>query len=512
MSSSYLLGVDIGTYSSKGVLVDLQGNVIASHVILHKMSMPEAGHFEHDAVEIWWHDFVVICKNILTASKIDPKDILGIGTSGIGACVLPVDKEGKPLRPAILYGIDTRATQEIDQLNQYIGEENIYARNGSYLSSQACGPKMLWIRNHEPEVFNRTHKFLTSEAFLVFKLTRKFSIDILTASDYNPFFDLEKKEWIKEYCELAAPPETLPELYWSCDVVGKVTKEAAQITGLSEGTPVIAGTTDSPAEAISAGLALDGDLMIMFGSSVFFILKTSKLARTKKFWFSNDLEPGSFAFQGGMSTAGSLTHWFREQFGQPEVKQEKATGVNAYTALAELAASSPPGANGLIALPYFEGERTPIHDPYARGAFFGLSLKHTRADMLRALLESVAFGIRHNLEAMHAEGIHAKRILAVGGGTKNKPWMQAVCDAASIEMFIPEQQIGASYGDAFMAGVGIGAFSDLSEVSAWVTYKDIIKPDPKTKAIYDRNYMIYRKLYEQSAHLMHWLNSRKTRE
>ena len=231
-----------------------------------------------------------------------------------------------------------------------------------------------------------------------------------------------------------------------------------RLTGLAAGTPVITGTADAAAEAISAGLANPGDLMVMYGSSIFFILKTDRLYNSPHFWGTRFLEPDTYAVAGGMSTAGSLTRWFRDNFAAGEVAAESAGGENAYAALAELAAASPPGARGLVALPYFAGERTPIFDPDAKGLLVGLTLSHTRGDVYRALLESVGYGIRHNLDAMRAEGMAPARILAVGGGTLNRAWMQMVSDIAGIEQHIPAQQIGAAYGDAFLAGVGIGMF------------------------------------------------------
>ena len=509
MVDSYLLGVDIGTYSSKGVLVTPDGRVVASHVVPHDMSMPEPGHFEHDADGIWWHDFVVITRTLLEETGIDPHQILSVGTSAIGSCVLPIDEDGKPLRPGILYGIDTRAMDEIKQLKEIAESENITALKDATLTSQTSGPKILWIRNKEPEIYAKTRWFLTSQAYIVYKLTGVPSIDVYTAGGYAPMFDSGSLRWVKEMEQYITEIDRLPDFYWSHEVVGKVTKEAAQITGLAEGTPVIAGTTDAASEAISTGLAYVGDMMIMFGSTIFFIQKTEKLIRPKHFWASNFMSEGTYVFLGGMSASGSLTRWFLNEFGQPEKQAEDAGGPNAYAALAELAKESVPGANGLVALPYFEGERTPINDPKAQGVFFGLSLKHTRADIYRAILESVAYGIRHNIDGMRAEGVEAKRILAVGGGTKNLPWMQIVADIAGISMNIPAQNIGASYGDAFMAGLGVGVFKDYSDISEWVTMKHVIEPQKENKAVYDQNYEIFLDLYTATQPLMHRLSDLK---
>ncbi len=507
MSVEYLLGVDIGTYSSKGVLVESSlGEIAAMHFIEHDLSMPKPGWVEHDADKVWWGEFVEICHQLLVKSKINPQDVKGVGTSAIGVCVLPIDANGKPLRPAILYGIDTRAIREIEELEQILGREKIFQISGSHLSTQAAGPKVLWIKNNEPHVYEKTKYFLTSEAYLVYKLTDQPTIDVYSSAGYAPMMDITSNQWVDSITEHITPIERLPQLLWSCEVAGKVTMKAAKETGLAEGTPVIAGTTDAAAEAISAGVANPGDMMMMFGSSIFFILKTEKLVMTEHFWSSNWLEPNTYAFLGGMSTAGSLTRWFRDNLAQTEVSAQDTGGENAYSAMTEFLRNSPLGAKGLIVLPYFEGERTPLHDADAKGVFFGLTLKHTRADIYRALLESIGFGIRHNVDVMQEEGVSAKRIIGVGGGTKNLGWMQMVSDIANIEMVIPEQQIGASYGDAFMAGVGVKKFKNLNEIKKWIRNKTIIKPNMENHEKYESLYKIYRELYVQTAPLMHELS------
>jgi xylulokinase len=207
-----------------------------------------------------------------------------------------------------------------------------------------------------------------------------------------------------------------------------------------------------------------------------------------------------------MSTAGSLTRWFRDVLGQPEVAGEAAGGPNAYAALAELAASAPPGANGLLMLPYFAGERTPLHDPDARGVIAGLTLGTTRADLYRALLEAVGYGIRHNIDAMRAEGITAQRILAVGGGTQNPLWMQMVSSSAGVEQHIPRQQIGAAYGDAMLAAVGVGVFPSTAAAAKWVESERVVRPDETMRAVYEQYYPHYRALYEATASTVHALS------
>lgn len=506
MTDQYLLGIDIGTYSSKGVLIRPSGEIIATHVVEHPLEIPHPGWAEHDAETTWWHDFLEITHSILAASQTDPRHIIGAGFSAISPAVLPVDREGRPLRKAILYGIDTRATQEMAGLQQIIDADAELCKMGIQLSSQAASPKILWIRRNEPDVWEKTHQITNGSGFLIYRLTGENTIDVYDAISFAPFLDLKQCIYKPSLEQYVAPVEKMPRLTWTCDIAGRVNAAGARLSGLAEGTPLITGTADAAAEAISAGLGELGDLMVMYGSSIFFILRVPRYSPSPHFWPAYFLQPEEYVLAGGMSTAGSLTRWFRDQLGMPEVQAERAGGENAYAALAELAAGSSAGANGLVMLPYFSGERTPILDPGAKGLIFGLDLSHTRADLYRAVLESIGYGIRHNIDEMKSEGVEIRRILAVGGGTLNPLWMQIVSDIADIEQHIPAQQIGACYGDALLAGVGVGLFKSISDATRMVNIKTVVRPDEATHLAYAKYYQIYRELYTQNASLMHRLS------
>lgn len=499
MTDGYLLGVDIGTYSSKGVLVTTDGRIVDSHTVPHGMDIPSPGHFEHDAEKVWWHDFVEIVRVLLERSKIEARRILGIATSGIGVCVLPVDTRGTPLRPAILYGIDARAARQSEYFERVLGDHPIYSANRKMFGPASPAAKIRWIRDNEPDVYRRTRWFLPCQSFLVYKLTGRATVDIYSASGFKAL----REEAIAGH---VAPVERLPEIVGSCEPVGGVTAEAARETGLLEGTPVIAGTTDAASEALSAGISEPGNMMLMLGSTIFFVVRTARPIDSVRFGSSTFLEEGNHVFLGGTSNGASLITWFRDRFGEREIEAERAGGEAAYAALARLVRESPPGARGLVVLPYFAGERTPIGDPHAKGMFFGLSLEHTRADIYRAILEGVTFSIRHNLEAMAGEGLEPDRIIAVGGGTKNREWLQIIADACGVELSIPEQQIGASYGDAFMAGVGTGLFRSVDEIGRWVRIAEIVRPERPRGHTYDFNYALYRTLYERNRESMHALS------
>ncbi len=500
-----LLGIDVGSYETKGIITTPQGEVLAQASLGHTIDFPHPGWAEQDAERVWWHDFVTLCRRMLAESQIDPAAIAGVGASGTAQCVLPLDGAGRPLRPAILYGIDTRAAQEAAELEQRFGPETVFAHCGHHLLSQDLGPRILWLQRNEPEVFAHTESLLTSSSYLVYRLTGEKVIDIYSAYDSAPMFDIHQYRYLPELTDPLVRMETLPRPAWTAEVVGAVSAAAAGETGLAVGTPVIAGTADAAAEALSVGLSQTGDLMIMYGSSTFFIMKTDRLVVSDCLWGAPFLQEGAYAVAAGMAVGGSLTRWFRDQFGQAELAVEKSGGVNAYAALAEGARRSPPGANGLVALPYFSGERTPFYDPQARGVITGLTLSHTREDVYRALLEAVGYGIRHNLEAMVEAGLTPGRCLAVGGGTRNDLWVQMVSDITGVEQYLPEKNYGACYGDAFLAGMGAGIFRDTSEVAGWVRYREVVRPDRETHQRYAAFYHLYRDLYRQSLPTVHAL-------
>jgi xylulokinase len=500
----FTLGVDIGTSSTKGVLVDSSGLVVAEASVGHSVQMPRPGYFEQDADSVWFADFCVIVERLLAESSVLPEQILGVGVSAMGPCVLPVDVNGVPLRPGILYGIDTRAQAEIEELAQRYGAGD---QRAASLDSQSVAPKILWLQRHEPELWARTHRVLSAEGYIIHKLTGRAVLDIYDASAaYAPLIDPTGTRWSTEHAELC-PPGVLPELAWGCDIVGTVTALAAQLTGLREGTPVIAGTADAAAEALSAGMREPGDLMIMYGTSAFFILRTDEASASGHFWPSNFHERGDTVLSGGMGMAGGLVAWTRDLLARHVSDGRELS----FSDLTRLAAESVPGAHGLLVLPYFAGERTPFFDPSARGAILGLTIRHTRADICRAVLEAIANGIRHNVETMREEGHPVDRVLAVGGGTQNPLLMQIVSDVCDFEQLLPAQQVGASLGDALRAAVGVGVFDSLSEAVSTVVHLPSIRPDSSARHIYDDMFDLYKSGYRQTAEIAHRLGAIESR-
>jgi len=413
---------------------------------------------------------------------------------------------GRPLRSGILYGIDTRATAEIDWLNARFGEDALLAFGGMALTTQAIGPKILWMRRNEPEIYARTHQFLTASSYLVQRLTGEYVIDRHTASYFNPLIDLERLEWDDRFAGPIVDLDRLPRLMWSDEIAGTVQAAAAAETGLRIGTPVTVGTVDAAAEAVSVGVVESGDMMVMYGTTMFFILVSDRPVPDPRMWSTAFCLPGRYDVAGGMATSGGLTRWFRDELGAQELADEATGGPNAYAALAELAAATPPGASGVICLPYFSGERTPINDPLARGVFAGLTLSHTRGHLYRAVLEGTAYGVRHNLEAIEGMAVNTRRLVAVGGGAKNPLWLQIVSDVTGVAQDLPARTIGASFGDAYLAGIATGIVADRTSLQRdWVQIERRLEPDAERHAIYSQYYQVYRDLYENAKDQLHAL-------
>lgn len=494
----HTLGVDIGTYETKGVLADETGRIVAMAARPHRMIVPQPGWAEHRAEEDWWGDFVYVTRELLTSSGVDPASIACVATSAIGPCMLPVDADGKPLMNGVLYGVDTRAEAEIASLNAQIGEDVVLERCGNALTSQSVGPKILWLRNQRPELFAKTAKVVTSTTFLTFRLTGTYAIDHYTAANFSPLYDVTTQNWTADLAPDVIGLEKLPALMWSTEIAGHVTPGAAVETGLAPGTPVTCGTIDAAAEAISVGLRDPGDMMMMYGSTIFVIQATSDRVTDPALWYAPWLFPGEHASMAGLATSGTLTRWFGENFAK-DLAPDEVMG-----ALAAEAAASPPGARGLLVLPYFSGERTPIHDTQAKGAILGLDLTHGRGDIYRAMLEGIAYGTAHVIDTFRDAGQAPVRVLAVGGGTKNEVWLQATSDIGGVPQVVSQSSVGASLGDAFLAAVAIG-LAKRADITTWNPAAREVKP--VAHAAYARQYPLFKALYPATRDIAHALGA-----
>lgn len=485
-----VLGFDVGTSSSKGVLTTLTGEILGTAQQPHEVQRPRAGHVEMDP-DVWWSEFCHVTHELL--GQHPDVEVVSVGVSGMGPCVALATGSGEPVRPAILYGVDTRAMDQVARLTEELGgDEEILKRGGSVLSSQAAGPKFVWVKENEPEVYDRAERFFMPASYLVWHLTGAYTLDHQSASQCTPMYDTEAGQWYQPWVERVAPGILMPELCWAGDVVGVVNETAAARTGLKPGTPVVAGTIDAWSEALSIDAQNVGDLMLMYGTTMFFINTVDAPVQSREMWGTVGALPHTRNVAGGMATSGAITGWLRTLFGDPE-----------YGDLLGEARNSGLGARGLIMLPYFAGERTPISDPDARGLIVGLTLDHKRGDIYRAALEATAMGVRHNIEAIEAVGGRIDRIVAVGGGTQGDLWTQIVSDVTGRPQIIPTHTIGAAFGMAWLAACVI----EPLPADQWNPPARILEPDSENHRRYEEIYRAYRELYPTTREAMHQLSA-----
>jgi xylulokinase len=484
-----LLGIDMGTGSTKGVLVDAAGSVIATETAPHAMSLPRPGWAEADAEGLWWREVCEISAALM-AQVPDGGTVAGMCVSGVGPCLVLCDDTLRPLRPAILYGVDTRATAEIAALTEEFGEKEILDRAGTLLSSQAVGPKIEWVRRHEPEVFERATGWYGSNSYIAAKLTGEYVMDHHTASQCDPLYATRAFDWNLPWAHRICGHLPLPRLVWPSDVVGTVTPAAAAATGVPAGTPVAAGTVDAYSEAFSVGVRRPGDQMLMYGSTMFLVQVIDDYHSDPTLWTTAGVEHGSLALAAGTSTAGSLIGWL-----------QKTTGGASFDELMAEAQAVPAGCEGLLVLPYLAGERTPVFDPQARGVVAGLTLRHGRGHLFRAAYEGISFGIRQILERFDDAHL-ATRTVAVGGGLRSPIWAQAVSDITGRPQFVPKQAIGASYGDALLAAIGVGLVPPSTD---WAQIAHEIEPDARNRDLYEELYQTWRELYPATRAQVHRL-------
>ncbi|MDQ1601932.1 MAG: xylulokinase [Actinomycetota bacterium] len=473
------LGVDVGTATTKAVAVSSEGRVLGRAERRHSTSSPQPGWFEHDAETLWWADFRDCVSEVVRGLDEPPA---AVAVSGIGPCLLPADADGRPLRPAILYGIDTRAEAQVRAMTERLGEEQI-ASTGAVLTSQAVGPKMVWLAEHEPAVWARTRMFFMASSFLVHRLTGRYMLDHQSASQCSPLYDQPAARWDTARWSEIAPDVLPPQLCWAGDVVGEVSQQASDATGIPAGTPVTAGTIDAWAEAESVLARDPGDVMVMYGSTMFLVAMTDIWRPSRQLWPTRGLRPDTSCLAAGMATSGTITEWW-----------SRMTGAG-FSELTAEAAQVPAGSDGLLLLPYFAGERTPVFDSGARGVLAGLTLHHSRGHVYRAVLEGVAYGVRHNLEAMREAGAEVDRLIAVGGGTTGGLWTQIVSDVTGMPQDVPRETVGASYGDAMLAAIATGGVSE-EQTRHWNPVQTVVEPDAGTAALHKERFLRYREMYD----------------
>lgn len=502
----FFMGIDIGSNESKGVLIDSDCKIVAEQVIAHSMDNPQPGYFQHDAEKIWWGEFCSISRELISSARIRPDQVACVGLSTLGCDCVAVDADGSALHPAILYGVDSRSTDEIAYLNDYYGEEAARLF-GHQICSSDIAPKILWIKNNLPDVYEKAAKFLTGSSFVCAKLTGKYTIDKYLAEDFLPLYDLTTDTVDEEKCRLFCRPEQLAEVRGATEIAGTVTKEASELSGLSVGTPVLVGTGDSGSEAVSTGVFQPGDLMVQLGSSCYFVYLSDHLVDEDRLWPGTFVIPDTYSVCAGTNTAGTLTRWFRDEIFSDLLKAEENGGPNAYAQMASLAEGVPAGSDGLMCLPYLAGERSPINDPDARGMFVGLEVSHTREHLYRSAIEGICHSINQIVDVLLDHDLPISKIMVVGGGTKNPVWLQTVADVLGRPIHIAEVTVGAAFGDALMAALVAGPYKSWDALSQKVQPKQTIKPIPENHDLFTARQKIFDRLYELTKDAVHELGA-----
>jgi xylulokinase len=481
-----LLGLDIGTTSTIGILVDSDGAVLALHDAPVTLSAPHPGWAEEDP-EQWWANTAAICRALIATARIAPADIKGIGVTGMVPALVTLDADGRCIRPSIQQS-DGRTGAEVAALARRVDPARFLARTGNGVNQQLVAPRLNWLARHEPANFARIATVLGSYDFIAGRLTGRPALERNWALEAG-FLDLATGALAEDLVALGGiGMETLPPLASGEAIIGSVTQAAAAETGLAAGTPVVAGAADHVASAFVAGIAAPGDLLIKFGGAGDVLLATAEPRPDPRLFLDFHVVPGLFMPNGCMAASGAALNWLVGLLGLDATDRPHA-------ALDALAAAVPPGSEGLLLLPYFLGEKTPIHDPAARGTLVGLGLHHGRGHLWRAFLEAVAYGFRHHVEVAGEIGYPVKRIIASDGGTRSAVWMRIAADVLGRPVQLLEGHPGSCLGAAYVAGVAVGALPDWGRMHRFVRPGRVVEPDPRAAAPHEEGYAAYRALY-----------------
>ena len=487
------IGIDVGTSSVKALLVDESGVVIKKATPEYDFSTPKSLWAEANPSD-WWEATQNAIKTLL--GNMDSSQIGGIGLTGQMHGMVALDEGGDVLRPCIMWN-DQRSHVECKEITNRIGREKILEITGNPVLPGFTAPKILWTQKNEPEVFSAIKKILLPKDYIRFKLTGEFFSDVSDASGTS-LLDIEKRSWAKEIFQaMEWPLSWMPEVTESTEASSKISEEAAQLTGLQAGTPVVAGGGDCAAQAVGSGIVEEGKISVTLGTSgvVFAQSDSYKVEPNGKLHAFCHAVPGKWHLMGVMLSAAGSFQWYKNEFGQDEQRIEDEGGPNAYELLTDGASEIKAGSEGLFFLPYLSGERTPHPDPYAKGCFIGMSLRHTKKHLTRSVLEGVSYGLNDSLSLMKGLGINPNETILTGGGAQSVLWKQMLADIFFTECSIVNAVEGAAYGAAILASVGVGRYSSVPEAcNSWIQKTESIKPGPE-QDIYRKYYPVFQSLY-----------------
>ncbi len=498
-----LLGIDYGTGGAKACLIDAEGNTLGYAFEEYPLYHDKPGWSEHEAA----NDRTVACRLIhacLVQARANPAEIRGVAVSSAQPSMVMVDKEHRPIQRA--YNLmDRRAKQEVEWLQETIGEERIHGLTGNRIEDHPSLVNLLWERRNRPESYARIWQALTIGGFITLKLTGRPVLNHSDAAFYGVAYDLLNERFDEQMLDdIGIDPAILPPLMRCEEIVGEVTAQAAAETGLAAGTPVAAGQIDFNASCLAAGLIEPGDMMSNLGT----VGNFGVIHKSREFNFSPiGLSMINLAFTidsantyitiPTTTTGGQSIRYLRDNFSQWEVETERALGVSSYDLLNLQAEKAPPGSDGLIILPYLMGERTPIWDTNARGVIFGLSLNHTKGHVVRAMMEAVAFALYDSFQLIVESGLAINYPIVLNeGGAVSKLWRQIITDVFNVPTVLVKRRTGAPFGDAILAGVACGVLPDFSVAKQWAENVARMEPDADNHTRYMEYFAVYKQLYE----------------
>ena len=507
MANQYILMVDVGTSSTKTSLWDVNGMAAAEVTASNFVNRPSPLQAEIDATQ-WWNTVVSTIRQVLSQSGIHPDEIVGIGIDAIGWALIPVDRNVNPVSPGMIW-LDRRSHEETAWLNSLPEAKYLINLDANPIDEAYVTPKMVWLQKNEPNIFESTYCFLGATGFIVACLTGEFTCDFTQAYGYH-FYDIRKQQWdSKAAVIIGVPLEKMPKLYLPAEVVGTVTSRAAAETGLRAGIPVIAGCLDAAAGALGAGVILPGQANEQGGQAGGFGISLTQVVVEPRLIYSNHAIMGQYLLAAGTVGGGSLG-WFRDQFGQIEKSISPLINQTAFDLFSLQASQSPPGANGLIFLPYMAGERSPLWSNVARGVFLGLSYNSNRSDVLRAIMEGCAFAVYDNLQIAEQHGVRITEFLGSGGATKSRTWCQIKADIYGRPFVVARRADGSTGGNGLglfaLTAHAVGLYDHIGEcVNSLLPERQWYQPSRKNHEFYQELFQVYhsvsRKLMEDFADL-----------
>ena len=477
---NFLLGIDVGTSACKVALFRKSGEVVAQSNQPYKIYYPNLGWVEQDPDE-WWEAICIGIKDVIAKARINSNEIAGIGIDGQSWSAIPVDKDGNCLSRTPIW-MDTRARDICDRVKEEVGFDRIFSVAGNDFLPSYSTPKMLWFKQERPDVYNRTYKFLQSNSYIALKLTGVMSQEYSQGYGIH-FFNNQTLTYDEKLAkELGLSVDKVPELYASHDVVGKVTKKAADKTGLAEGIPVVAGGLDAACGTLGAGVILTGQTQEQGGQAGGMSICVDRALAHPKLILSPHVVPNIWLLQGGTVGGGGVLRWFKQEFGENQSFDE----------LTKIAEDIPAGADGVTFLPYMSGERSPIWNPDAKGVFYGLSFDKTKGHMVRAALEGVAYSLEHNLRTAKEVGVEVGELIAMGGASNSILWTQIKADVTGKTIKVPTSDTATTLGAVILAGVGVGMYDSFeSAVKETIVITRVQTPNEENHERYQKSIELY---------------------